>query len=321
MLHGAASGTSRRAFLGQAAGAAAAVAGAGVGAGALAGSAAAAGHHTYTAGRFALELGGLPCGALAGVDGGDLSGNVVLDPVGSDQIQRKHIGGVKYEDFTVQAGSGMGKGFYTWIQDSFDKGYVRKSGAIIAGDFNYNEKSRQSLSNAIISSVTFPALDGASKDPAYLAVNISPESVTSSPPSGQPIQAATQKAWLPANFVFECDGVDTSRVATIDSFTWTCTVDPADGSFVLDVSDLGVTFPRSSLASWQRWYAAQNQGVSDERDGVLSLVGANGGGVATIDLFNLGLFRLSPDPASPAKRVKAEMYCEQVKFLYKGSGF
>jgi hypothetical protein len=315
MLHGAASGTSRRAFLGRAAGAAAAVAGAGIGAGALAGSAAAAGQRTYTAGRFALELGGLPCGRLSGVDGGDLGGNVVLDKVGSDQIQRKHIAGIKWESFTVQAGSGMDTTFYNWIKDSFDKGVVRQSGAIVAGDFNWNEKRRASISQAAISSVTFPALDGSSKDPAYLAVDISPTDVKSPPPSGQPIQGGQQKAWLPSNFVFEIGGVDTSRVASVDSFTWKCTVAP-DGSLVMDVSDIGVTFPRSSLASWQRWYDSLVSGADDERDGALTLVGAHEGAVVTVGLYNLGVHRLSPQPGY-AGRMKAEMYCERCSWDLK----
>ena len=42
--------------------------------------------------------------------------------MGPDNIQRKHIAGVKYEDFTLQVGSGMGKPMYDWIKASFDKG-------------------------------------------------------------------------------------------------------------------------------------------------------------------------------------------------------
>src|SRR5271154_4578232 len=107
-------GTSGSGFLKRAAGATAVVAGAGVGAGAFAGSAAAAATpRTYTAGRFALELGGLPCGFMVGLDGGDLDYDVVLDlPVGSDNIQRKHLGQPKYEDFTMQVGSAMAAPMY-----------------------------------------------------------------------------------------------------------------------------------------------------------------------------------------------------------------
>ena len=323
MANEAASGTSRRAFLGRAAGAAAAVAGAGVGAGALAQSAAAADQRTYTAGRFILELDGVSCGRVVGVDGGDLEGDVVYDvPVGIDNVQRKHIGGVKYEDFTLQVGSGMSTAMYNWMKDSFDKGFAaRKNGAIISGDFNWNEKSRQPLSNAFISSVTIPALDGTVDiaPPAYVAVKVKPpirQAPTKPDASPAPMPPErTAKGWLPGNFVFEIDGVDTSRVATIDSFTWKCTV-AADGSFVLDVSDIGVTFPSARLSSWQRWLDSLLGGSDDERDGRLTLVGANNGAVITVGLSNLGLHRLYPQPGY-ASRVKAEMYVEKATWDIK----
>lgn len=319
-MNGAASGTSRRAFLGRAAGAAAAVAGAGVGAGALARSAAAADQRSYTSGHFALELDGVSCGKLVGVDGGLPEGNVVLDAVGSDHIPHKHIAGVKYEDFTLQVGSGMSAAMYNWIKDSFDKGVVRKSGAILAGDFNYNERSRREASVMSISSVTIPALDGASKDPAYLAVSLKADKVTTAPPSGLAIQGAKQKAWLPANFVFEIGGVDTSRIASIDSFTWKCSV-AADGTgdFELDVSDIGVTFPRADVSSWQQWYRSLVSGADDERDGALTLIGANSGAVVTIQLGSLGLYQIRPVPGT--RLAKAKMYITSAKFIYKGSGF
>ena len=41
---------------------------------------------------------------------------------------------------------------------------MRKNGAIIAGDFNYKEKSSRAISKAFITEVTIPALDGASKE-------------------------------------------------------------------------------------------------------------------------------------------------------------
>jgi hypothetical protein len=322
-MNGAANGTSRRGFLGRAAGAAAVVAGAGVGAGAITGSAAAAKpkpQRSYTAGRFALDIDGVNVGLVAGLDGGVLEGNVVLeDRLGGDPFQRKHIAGVKYEDFTVQVGSAMGKPMYDWIKASFDKGYVPKSGTVTAGDFNYKEKSRHTMSQMSISSITVPELDAGSKEAGYLAVNLSSPKVTTVQPTGQDIRGqlgSKQKAWLCSNFVFEVNGADTSRVASIDSFTWKCSI-ASDGSVAIDISDLGVTFPRDSVASWQQWYRSMISGGNDERDGALTLVGA--GGIACTFVFeNLGLYRLLP---TVNKRVKAEMYCERASWdLAKGKG-
>jgi hypothetical protein len=319
-MNGAANGTSRRGFLGRAAGAAVAVAGAGVGAGAFTGSAAAAKpKHTrsYTAGRFALEIDGVNTGLVAGVDGGVPEGNVVVeDQQPGSLVQLKHLSGVKYEDFTVQVGSAMGKPMYDWIKQSFDKGYVRKGGAILAGDFNYKEKSRHTMSQMSISEITIPALDAASKEAGYLAVNISAPKVTTAQPTGQDIRGqlgSKQKAWLCSNFVFVVGGMDTSRVASIDSFTWKCSI-AADGSVLMDVSDIGVTFPHSSLSSWQDWYRSMiSSNGEDERDGALTLVGP-GGQACTFEFSSLGLYRLLP---TVNKRVKAEMYCERASWDLK----
>jgi len=323
-MNGAASGTSRRAFLGRAAGAAVTVAGAGVGAGAFASSAAAAApKRSYTAGRFALDIDGVSCGRVAGVDGGYLEGDVALDPVGSDGIQRKHLAGVKYEDITVQAGAAMTTSFYTWIKDAFDGKIERRSASIRSGDSSWNEKSNHRGSQAYVSSVTVPALDRRSKDPAFLAVSLSCAKVTPVPPSGQPIQTTKQKAWIPSNFVFEIDGVDTSRVASIDSFTWKCSV-AADGSLVMDVSDIGVTFPHADLSSWQQWYDNMISGANDERDGALTLIGAQGGAVVTFQLSRGGMYKLysvTGQPTPVGRLMKAEMYVESVSWdLAKGKG-
>ena len=313
-------GTSRSGFLKQAAGATMVVAGAGVGAGAIAQSAAAA----SSIGRVSLEIDGVNCGALARADGGGRAHTVVWDSVGSDHIQRKHVGQPKYEDFTFQVGSGMGQPMYDWIKASFDQGYVRKSGALIAADFNYNEKARRSFSDALITEVTIPALDIrpplAVGDSCYIIMTCPALTVADVTPSGLPEQAAKQKAWLCSNFVLEIDGVDTSRVTKIDSFTWKNST-AADGSSVLEVSDIGVTFPRASLPSWKRWYDSLGSGADDERNGTLTLVGAQGGAVVTIGLGRLGINELLPDApfGTTSGRVKVEMYCEEVQFEYKAS--
>lgn len=318
----AASGTSRRGFLGRAAGTAVAVAGAGVGAGAFTQSAAAASQRSYTAGHFALELDGVSCGKFVGLDGGQQRLAVAQDGLGPDYYTKKHIAGVKYEDFTMQIGSGMSKSFYNWMKDSFDKGAIRKNGSVVSADFNYNEKRRSQASAMFITEVTIPALDASSKDPAYLAVKLAVERITVLPSSGAPVQARKQKAWLPANFVFEIDGMDTSRVASIDSFTWKCSIAP-DGSPVFDVSDIALEFPVSSLSSWQEWFRSLASGADDERDGALTIVGAENGAVITFPLHNLGLFSLykatqgktGKTKLAREGRMRAEMYCERMRVL------
>jgi hypothetical protein len=309
--------TSRSAFLKQAAGTTMVVAGAGVGAGAFAPQAAAS---SVTSGLFSLELDGVNVGRLAGADGGGLEYDVVLDPAdpaSGDNVQRKHIGGVKYEDFTIQVGSNMDKGMYEWVKDTFDKGYAPKSGALIKaehlGGVNYNEKSRREFSQAFITEVTIPALDGASKDAAYINVKFSTPSVTDVAGSGAPVVKPRPRAWLQSNFRLIIKGVDTTQVASVDSFSWRIVSRPASSSArLIDPSPIGVSFPAVSLPSWQRWYDnfAVGGDATDERTGILELVGQDGA-VLDVGLSNLGIYLLKPS-AEKIKRFNVELYVEKL---------
>src|SRR5687767_14588979 len=89
----------------------------------------------YASGRFALELDGINAGWLQSADGGHATADVVNERMGPDRIIRKHLAGVKYEDFTIECGVGMSKAFYTWMKDSLDRRYTRKSGAIVAANY------------------------------------------------------------------------------------------------------------------------------------------------------------------------------------------
>src|SRR6266571_2407410 len=95
----------------------------------------------YVAGKYGIELDGIMAGWVQSVEGGHATSDIVNEKVGSDHIIKKHIAGVKYEDITVNCGTGMSKGFYEWIKASFDHNYQRKHGAVITADFNYKEYS------------------------------------------------------------------------------------------------------------------------------------------------------------------------------------
>ena len=64
-----------------------------------------------TGGLRFLEIDGVVVGTVKSVSGGEAYADVVPDPPQGDAIVHKHIGGVKYEDFTVQVGMGMSKPF------------------------------------------------------------------------------------------------------------------------------------------------------------------------------------------------------------------
>ena len=130
---------------------------------------------TYVSGRFALDLNGGFAGFLKSCEGGDIKANVISEPAGLDNRVHKHIGQPEYGDIKLQLGLSSSPAINDWIRESWNKNYQRKAGAVIACDFNYKEKGRRTFTEALITEVGFPALDGSAKEPAYMTVGLSPE--------------------------------------------------------------------------------------------------------------------------------------------------
>jgi hypothetical protein len=180
-------------------------------------------NRSYTAGRFAVDLDGQLAGYVKSVSGGNIKGEVAVHQLGPENVQKKHLATIVHEPFTVEVGMGMSRGFYEWIQASFDKGHTTKSGEMIAADFDYHAQSARVFRDAYISEVTIPALDGSSKEPAYMTVKLDPELIRYEKRSGERLNGqignATKK-WLCSNFKVEIGDMPCMRVAKVDSFTW-----------------------------------------------------------------------------------------------------
>lgn len=308
-------------------------------AGAPEAAAAQGGGRSYTAGKYALELDGFHAGWVSEVDGGHATADVVVEKLGGDHIQRKHISGVKYEDITITCGAGMSQRFYNWIQDSFDHKASRKNGAIIAADFNFKEVARLTFHNALITEIGLPALDAASKDAAKMTVKFAPEYTRRQPAASStalPGTGANNKTWLPSNFKLEIAGLDCSRVNKIESLTVKQKVtenavgeqrdyelEPAH----LEIPNLVITLPEANADTFFAWHEDfVIRGMSDSRNektGTLSWLGNNGSLLGSLKFSGLGIFKCAPDKmeagADNIRRTKAEMYCEDIKFEYKAS--
>lgn len=284
----------------------------------------------YVAGKFAVELDGV-LSALGSCAGGGTTSDVVEDPVGPDGIVHKHIAGVKYQDITVTCGMGMSKGFYEWMKASFDKGNVRKNGAVIAADFNYKDQGRVTFTNALITEVGMPALDAASKDAAKMTIKLSPESTRQGEATGLEVpRASVQKKWTPANFRLKIDGLEKpcSRVSKIDGFTIKQKLiqDAAGGvTTAFEVPNLVITFPELDSKDFYDWHEdfviKGNNGDDKEKGGTLEYLTPDLQTVLfTLTFHNLGIFKLTPEKTEAGsetiRRVKAEMYCEDMKFNY-----
>jgi phage tail-like protein len=291
---------------------------------------------SYATQKFALELDGAFAGWLASTEGGSAVGEVVTYRSGNDDVERKQIGSVRYEDVTISCGAGMSKHFYEWIRDTLERQPKRKDGAIVAADLNLRERSRLEFQNALISELGMPALDAASKDAARMTLKFSPEITRSKKGSGSVLkyEAGTKGfKWSPSGFRLQIDGLDdaTSRVSKIEALTIKQklqeyrpgeTRDPVKLPSGVEFPNLAVTLSEAHADGFYAWHQdfviEGNSGQGDEKGGTLEYQDRRGQPLFTLTFQNLGVFKVAPGGTEAnrdgVRRIKAEMYCEQISF-------
>lgn len=293
---------------------------------------------SYVSGHFGLELDGVQAGFLKSVDGGGATADVITEqPSGTERFSHKHLGNVKYEEFSMQFGFSMTKAVYDWIAASWTSSYVRKNGAVVAADFKSDIKSKRQFFNALITETGIPACDGSSKEAGYLTLNFAPEYTSDVKASGTLSAGKQQKLWLPANFKLEIDGLDCTKVNKVDAFTVKQTIvtgqigderDYQKEPGKIEFPNLAITFAEVSAQSWIDWHKSfvmqGNNGAEQEKNGRLLFLSSNlQEQLLEIKFFNLGIFKLDAEAGEPnadaPARMTAELYCERMEFKYMPS--
>ncbi len=294
------------------------------------------GGRSYVSDSFVLTLDGVKCGFLKSTAGGAISAEVVAEP-GSGPFVPKHLGKPRYGEFTLNCGFSLDKSFYEWIAQSWQVTAKPKAGSVVALDRTLTPTSEQRFDKAIITSTTIPAMDGSSKEPAYLTVTIAPGVIQNGPGSGSREEYSAvgksqqQKAWLPCNFKLEIDGIDCTRVGRIEPFTVGQSVgtdmkalETAQVSRRINFPNLKLTVSEVGAQSFIDWHKASVvEGKGVERNGRLTLFGPTQQGVLLqIKFYNLGIFSLEPSKAEASadqvKRVEVELYVERMELLFGG---
>ena len=288
-------------------------------------------------GNWALTLDGASCGMLRQVEGGAISAEVINETNSAGPFVKKHIGQPKYEDYTVAVGFGMGKSVYDWIAQSWAGQCPRKNGSVVALSYDMQPTSERQFLEALLTAVTIPAMDGASKEPGYITLTLSPQVTRVVKPAGKPGDYAEggkteQKMWVPASFRLEIAGLDCSRVSKIDSFTVkqpTVTMSTGDARDQtrepgkLEFPNLRLTLPEANAQPFQEWHERfvleGNNDDSQEKSGSLTLLSLSRQvELVRIRFFNLGIIRVQPNAANAdsIRRVVVELYVEQMEFEY-----
>jgi phage tail-like protein len=298
----------------------------------------AASSRSYVSGNYSLTLDGVNTGFVKSIDGGAIYAEVVNEPMGADKIVHKHIGQPKYQDFTMQIGFSMAKPVYDWIAAAWKGNYQRKNGEVTAMDFNLKPTSTKQFYNALLTEVTMPALDGASKEPAYMTVKFAPEYTRNAKAASEKSAAATaapkgeQKTFIPSNFRLEIDGLDATKVNKIDAFTVKQTAvqnsvgdarDQQREPGKLEFPNLKVTLSAAGADGWLTWLddfvVKGNNGQDKEKNGTIYYLATDKQTVlAKVKLYNMGIIRIdqvdSEAGSDAIQRYVAELYVERMEF-------
>ena len=266
--------------------------------------------------RFALELDGNTAGLPASAAGGDAFAEVVVEPAGSDGIQRKQLGTVRYTDIVLTCGIAMEKVFWTWLADTVAGKSSARDGAISILDFDGKERERATFTNALITEIGFPALDGASKDAFKLTVRIAAERVRRERGSGASVTGGVKaKQALASNFRVSLDGLDLTRVARVGPLT----VGPEIGDLELTLSEAG----SESMVDWHRTFVIDgNNSDADEKSGSIELLDpARADTLLQVELTGVGIYALERTTTAAGtdaiSRLTARMYCEEMRLAKK----
>jgi phage tail-like protein len=296
----------------------------------------------YSAAHFSLELdGNKDVGLFRSVEGGGIKTDVMTYQNGGNYDRWRQLGKPKFEDIKVSVGMSMSDVFYEWIAQFFTGAGTRKTGAIVAADFNYDERARREFSQALIKELTFPKLDGTDKSPAYMQLAIAAENIEFKPGNKAKLhfveKPKLQKQWTCCNFRLRLDGFDyekvTSRVTKIDSFTIKQNIiehhmggfrAPIKCPSQMDFPQLSFYVPEVDAAPLMEHFT--KRGVNGEVPGRLH--GAiecfdndiNKQVLFTVEFFGCDILNVAPEKSDSgseeAKLVKVDLYTESMKFTY-----
>jgi hypothetical protein len=270
-----------------------------------------------SASRFHLELDGKPCGFVDSVEGGGVTAEVVTEAPGAEHYLKKHLEDAGPEPIALTCGLGLAPAFYGWLADAWNGNRTPRDGTIVFADATMKATQAIEFRGAVVASVGFPKLDGASKDAGRFTVVLEPEEVSTQKASGTVNAAAAKtKQWIASNFTVEVDGLDAKRVAKVDAFTVVTTGEP------VDFPGLRVTISETGADTWRAWHEEfVVNGHNDEgaeKSGALVLLDPTmKGEIGRVTLAGLGIYRLTREKAEAGQegvaRVAAELYCERME--------
>lgn len=288
--------------------------------------------------RFALEIAGATAGFLTDVTGLALEADIALIRDGGSPFAGKSVTAWRWTPTRAAFGLSMGKPMADWIQASFDQGGSTRDGVLSVLDANGKAQSRYVFSQALITEVTIPKLDGQSRDPGRIDVTWAASRVQWTKGGGASVGTVSPKpkAWLTANFRIEIGNLPCKRVATIDAFTWRCeavTMRSGDGSpdvllpGKVTVPDLKLSIGDADLPAWadaaRTWFIDGKHGDGEELNGRIVFLSTDlQTELGQISLGKVGFKRFAErdttETSGQLGRFNVELYVETMAFKPAG---
>jgi hypothetical protein len=283
----------------------------------------------YGAGNFALEI-GAETRFVQSVEGGVVRGVVAADPSGD-----KRITGVVVDPIRAKIGS---DDFAQFVNGSLsgDGKTQPVNGVVHMTDLNFKSVDSREFTNAVLTEVTLPTLDGASKEQVALTIVLQPESVRARGGQGNVVGGGkigtSAKRAVASAFRVTIPGMDTQRVAKIDEITASRKAagstpgeqrdlgqSPPPGQW--QVSNIVIQVPQQYAKDFVTWHddfvIKGNNGADRERTMTIEVLDATlQQTLMTVTLSGVGIIAVSPVPAEAGSdaiaRSRVELYAEKL---------
>jgi hypothetical protein len=271
---------------------------------------------SYVTSNFVLQLDGQQH-FIKSIEGGAATAPPTTRGARKDGYAEKQNGPVRYSDAIMQIPIGAPKPLWDWINNfSSPAPRTAKEAVIVGLDYTLTEKSRRLLAGAKISKFELPACDGASKEPAYFGLALTPASVREFAGSGAKTTMSArsnERMWLPSNFALTIEGIDTTKVSKIDKI-----VIKHGDSGAPEYSDFEISVSEVGSATWKQWADAALAGKNVKKNARLDLLDPARNPLLQINLEGLGISGVVPEKAEAnsdqIRRVTAQMYVEKITF-------
>jgi hypothetical protein len=287
---------------------------------------------SYTAGHFELLIDGHASTAyLKSVDGGFTKAQLIDEPVGPANERIKHTSVVEIDPFTIDFGISGANDILRWIQGSWNKKYGRRNGVVSHANFNLKKTFEHEFREALITETSFPALDGSSKEAAYMKIKIQPEFVRTKKLAGSEMAQGNmgqkQKMWMASGFRLNIDGIDEMKYTNkIDAFTIKQSVkkfyvgqerfpqiEPTKIEFPHITGTIALEYA-DKLMEWHEKYVmkGQSDNKAQKTGSIEFLTPQRDKTIFSINMYEVGLMSLQVLPSQAnqdqIKRLKFELY-------------